>query len=790
MVEFILQKTVNSDKKIVRMPDNQSCIPLQCAVVKGQVSVVELLVPFTDTIKHKNIDEQTALHLSCIHRCDKIVDLIVEEIKKHEDGNVIDLREKNMKTALHLSIDNKNHHALEKVLTAKPNLELIDASKNTYLHKAVEIVDDSFFLRTILTNLSENTIQTLLTRLNNMELPPLQYAILNKNYLAADILLGKGAKLDFQKEGKRRLCDDTDKLKLKVVDYKSQCWVGFEIQTGAKGNFVITQLPSLEEVTYVSAVESHNIKPYNKETIKDVIRHICECKSSDPFNNLLQNNQIIPEENFQQIGEFATKEVIQTFFDCNKHALYHQASGESMIESAVSNPNIEAFEFLLSNLPEFQQEDISSANPTDSKDAQISLCVKNSLQKSLSNTNTEVLKLLLKRFTKINYLYPNEETLIHLAISRGNSPDFLEVIFEKVGKDGTDTDIDGIGLINKQSKNKKQTALHICIAKKQKENLNILLNKSADPFLFDSEANTALHYSVLTNELNFVETVYNATKEKSELLQQTNADNHSALHLAVKGENPKIVDFLLRSSSPFYPVMDKEPTLLHLAIRIRNESAQTEIMNQLFKHEDAGHVKFPMAQLKDDKGYPPLHLATDLRSNNAVTLLLETDPSVLYIQDIRGHTPLHISLIQTTSGIKDEVKDSSIFKTIFDNIPAPCGKNLGLPAQDKDTNIPPLHEETPCCPSCHVNKVICTQDNRGRTAMHYAIQHGRLKAFKQLLTTHSCLSIPDKDGYPLHYEAVKSGITDMQFLELLEKELTDRTGGHHLDCFKFETDCS
>ena len=789
MIEFILQNTVNSDNKIVRMPDNQSCIPLQCAVAKGQVSVVELLVPFTDTIKHRNIDKQTALHLSCIHRCDKIVDLIVEEIKQHEDGNVIDLREKNMKTALHLSIDNKNHHALEKVLKAKPNLELIDASKNNYLHNAIEVLDDPFFLRTILTNLSEDSIQNLFTRLNSVELPPLQYAILNKNYLAADILVGKGAKLDFQKEGKSRLCDDTDKLKLKVVEYKSQCWVGFEIQIAKESHFVITQLPSLEGDAYVSVDESHNIKPYNKETIKQVMQHICECKSSDPFNNLLQNGLISLEDNFQQIGKFATKEVIRAFFDSSKNALYHQSSGESMIESAVSNPNLDAFEFLLSNLPEFQQKYISSTNPTDSIDAQISLCVKNSLRKSLSNTNTKILKPLLKRFTKINYLYPNEETLIHLAISQGNSPDFLEAIFQKVGKDGTETDIGGINLINKQSKNRKQTALHICITRKQKGNLNILLNNSADLFLCDSKANTALHYSVLTNDLHFVETVYNATKEKSELLQQTNADNHSALHLAVKGENSKIVDFLLRSSSPFYPVMDKEPILLHLAIRIRNESAQTEIMNQLFKHENAGHNKFPMTRLKDDRGYPPLHSATDLRNNNAVTLLLKTDPSVLYIQDTRGHTPLHISLIQTTSGIKDEVKDFSIFKTIFDNIPAPCGKNLDLPLQDKDTIIPPLYAKTPCCPSCHVNKVICTQDNRGRTAMHYVIQYGRLEAFKQLLTTRSCIFLTDEDGYTLQHEAVRNG-SDIQFMKLLEEELTTRTDGQDSDCSDTDTDNS
>ena len=787
-VEFILQKTVNSDKKIVGMSDHQYFIPLQCAVAKRQVSVVELLVPFTDTLKHKNIDKQTALHLSCIHCCNIIVDLILEGIKIHGDTNVINLREKTSRTALHLSIDNKNHYALERLLTAGTNLDLVDASNNTYLHKAVEVVDDPFFLNTILTNLSEDTIQNLLTRLNSVELPPLQYAILNKNYLAANILLGKGAKLDFQKEGKRRLCDDTDKLKLKVVKYKSECWVGFEIQTATKkSHFVITQLPSLEGDTYVSADESHNIKPYIKETVKDVMRHISVCKSSDPFNNLLQNGLISLEDNFQEIGKFATKVVIQKFFDSNKHALYHQASGESMIESAVSNPNLDAFEFLLSNLPEFQQKDISSVNPTDSKDAQISLCVKRSVQKSLSNTNTGVLKSLLKKFTKFNYLYPNEETLIHLAISQENSPDFLEAIFEKVGKNGTETDIDGISLINKQSKNRKQTALHICIAKKQKENLGVLLNKSADPFLCDSEANTALHYSVLTNELHFVETIYNTTQEqdKAKLLQQTNADNHSALHLAVKGENPKIVDFLLKSSSPFYPVMDKEPTLLHLAIRIRNELAQTEIMNQLFKHEKAGHVKVPMTRLEDDRGYLPLHLATNLRNNNAVTLLLKTDPSVLYIQDTRGHTPLHISLIQSTSCTKDELKDYSIFETINGKILALRDENRDLPAQNVIT--PPLHEETLC--TCKVDNVFCTQDNRGRTAMHYAIQYGRIEAFKQLLDTKSCLFIPDEDGYTLQHEAVKNG-SDIQFLELLEEELMARTGGSHLECFKFKRDCS
>ena len=762
MVEFILQKTGNGNSKIVSMPDHQSCIPLQFAVAKKQVSVVELLVPFTDTIEHRNTDKQTALHLSCIHRCDEIVDLIVDQVMTHGEGSVIDFKDKNSKTALHMSIDNKNHHAIEKLLTAKPNLELLDASENTYLHTAV---DDPFFLRTIITNLSEDSMKKLFTCLNSVGLPPLQYAIMKRNYLAADILVGTGAKLDFLKQGKKRLCGDKDELKLQVVKYRFQCWVGFEILTATKSHFVITQLPSLEGDTYVSADDSWRVKPYDKASIEHVLQQICECESSDPFNTLLQNGLISAKTNFPQIAMFATK-VISELFDNNKKALYHRDSGESMIESAVSNPNIDAFGFLLSKLPEFQPKDVSSPNPTDSKDAQISLCVKNSLRKCLRNENTDVLKSLFKKFTKINYLYPNEETLIHLAISLGKTPDFLKAIFEKVGKDGTEKEIDGVSFINKQSENKKQTALHNCLENKQKKNLDILLKNSADPFLWDSQANTALHYSVQTNVLHFVETIYNSTPEKDKLLQQTNTDNHSALHLAIIRENPEIVELLLKAKSSFYPVMDNEPTLLHLAIRINNESAQTEIMEQLFKHDNAGHVKFPMTRLSDDKGYPPLHLATDLRNKNAVTHLLKVDPSVLYIQDVRGHTPLHVSLIPSTSGIKDENKDFSIFKTIFDLIPAPCCKNEG-------TVIPPLYEKTPCCPSCQVNKVICTQDKCERSAIHYAIHHGHLDAFKLLLTTHSCLFITDVEGYTLEHEAAKKGV-DMPFLLLLEEELMSR----------------
>ena len=777
MVEFILEKTEDSDK-IVKMPDDQSCIPLQCAVAKKQVGVVELLVNFTDTLQHKNKDKQTALHLSCIHECDKIVDLIVERIMTHGERNVIDFKDTNSKTALHLSIDKRNHHALERILTTKPDLELVDASENTYLHNAVEVVDDAFFLRTILRNLSEDSIKTLLTHLNSMGLPPLQYAILKGNFMAAEILVGKGAKLAFQKEGKIRLCGDNDKLGIQVVQYNSQCLVGFKIQENKKSHFVITQLPTLTEDIYVSAGESRGVKPYDKRSIDNVIQQVCECQCSDPFNTLLENGLISAETNFPQIAKYATKVVIEKLFERNKDALYHQEGG-SIIESAVSNPNLDAFEFLLDNLPEFQQEDVSSANATDSKDAKISLCVKNSLQKSLKNENTNVLKSLIKKFTKINYLYQNEETLLHLAISQGKSREFLEAIFEKVGKEGTETDIEGISFINKQSQDKKQTALHIYIARKQKENLDLLLNNSADPFLWDSQANTALHYSVRTNELHFVETIYNATQEKAKLLQQTNTDNHSALHLAVKGENPSIVEFLLNTPSPFYPVMAKEPTLLHLAIRIKNKSAQTDIMSQLFKHENAKHENFPMTRLCDDKGYPPLHLATDLRNNNAVTLLLSVDPSVLHKKDTSGHTPLHISLIESTSVTKDKNRDFSIFETILNKI-----LNADSPVQD--TIIPPLHAKTPCCPSCNVNEVICTQDNLKRTAMHYAIQHDRLDAFKLLLAIGSCLDITDEDENTLHHESVKYG-TDIQFLITVEEELTRRTGGHHLDCFTFET---
>ena len=61
------------------------------------------------------------------------------------------------------------------------------------------------------------------------------------------------------------------------------------------------------------------------------------------------------------------------------------------------------------------------------------------------------------------------------------------------------------------------------------------------------------------------------------------------------------------------------------------------------------------------------------------------------------------------------------------------------------------HDEN-CCNGKHL---ICMQDARKRTALHYAIEHHYSHAFREILKTGACLDIPDEEGNSLLHEATK-----------------------------------
>ena len=781
MIELILNNA-NNDKNtnnIVGLEDKQGQLPIHYAVERKFLASLRLLIPFTSTIKNKDAEGKTILHLASMHQDvpnTDIISCILTEISKQEANNpnsewvtdrVIDFQDNRKKTPLHLCIDNRNHVCLAQLLTANPNLELVDAEENNLLHTAVEVVDSTRYLESISTLMSSNNVFTnLCTRLNSHGLPPLQYAILKNNDPAAEILVRKQASLAFHCNEKVFICGENGLLSLKIVSYKGNCWAGFRISQSNRECLIITELPDLTNTIFLKQNEARNIKPYSKSNklTTEAIKQISMCKSCDPLNFTIQEGLITADTKLSNglpiaplISKHGTKEVVKKFCEIHQDTLYFEKSGNSMIESAVENPNIESLELLLSLLP-------TSSQPNE----EVTSCVKNSLKLSLKNHNTNALETLLDYSKKVNYLYTEDNlTLLHLAIQETNSSDLSKVIFTKLNSEGTQSVFENVLFIDKQSKTSKQTALHKCIQLEKKDTLDILLSNSPDVFICDVNGNTALHFAVLhTQDLKFVETLHNFTQNKQKLLDIRNNSGYSALHLAVIDGNKEIVEFLLRAKAEFYPQELNEPTLLHLAINIKTNSIRGDVIEALLPYKKHLDSQCEMTQLKDSQGYPPLHLAVRLRTQNAVKLLLEADPSVLSLKNGDGHTPLHLSLIPQTveSGFT-----LPYCEVVFNEI-------LGVIMSYTGCDI---------CTTCQVNNIICTQDKRKRTAMHYAIQGNNVNALKTLLEKKTCLNIPDEHGNILLHEAVLN-INDISCLKLVTEELELRyKDDNFLDCFKF-----
>ena len=779
MIGLILNNARNdkNSNNIVSLEDKEGQLPIHYAVVQKCLASLELLISHTSTIKHKDAKGQTILHLATIHgnTTTNIISCIFTEILNQEESNpnsewvtdrVINFQDNCQKTALHLCIDNQNHACLKKILKAKPDLELVDAEGNTLLHTAVEL-NDTCYLKSILDEIPLESLSNFFTRLNSLGLPPLQYAISKNNFLAAEILVNKKATLAFQSDGKTRIRGENGKFTFEIVPYNHQCWAGFRISHFNRESLVITELSDLKNTIFLK--DANSIKPYCKLNTQN-IKQISECQSCDPLNYAIQISLITANTKLDDglhvatlIAKHGNKEIVKSFYEIHKDTLYFEKSGNSMIESAVENPNIESLELLLSFLP-------SSLQPTEPQSQEISSCVKNSLKLSLKNPNTGALNALLSYSNKVNYLYTkNKLTLLHLAIQEQRSTELLNAIFTKVNAEGTESVFENVLFINKQSETPKQTALHTCINLKKKDSLDVLLANSPNIFLCDVDGNTALHFAVLhTQNLKFVESLHGFAQDKQELLNIRNNKGYSALHLAVIGGNLEIVNFLLLSNAEFYPQKSKEPTLLHLAIKLQNDSPRGDVIAALLPYKKQENNQCEITQLKDDFGYPPLHLAVRLRTKNAVKLLLDADPSVLFLKNDDGHTPLHLSIIpqQVANGTK-----FPYCEVIFNEV-------LGVIMSCSGVEV---------CSTCQVNKVICTQDILKRTAMHYAIQYNNVGALTTLLEKKTCLNVPDQDGNILLHEAVKKrDDNDITCLKLVTEELELRyKDDNFLDCFKF-----
>ena len=805
LIEFILeyekQFTV-SNLSLTAYRDDIGFTPLICAIQMRRLDAVKKLISYDQTLRICDNAGKTPLHYAVLSLKNDIFDTVLNAITEKEDAitkkkttgentdldmdwidhRVVCYRDNKGKTPLHLSIEKHNSHALDKLLLCRPCLDLVDSEGCTLLHCAVKF-DFLDGLRTLLRELKlrfSDDYSYFVNLSNANQLPPLHYAIKESNVGCIEVLLEHEVTLAFADAGDITLADGLDGLSLSFIEYQQnghQYWTGYSCTSDKKLFRVISRLPNLDKSILVQ--NSTDFSLLKKINI-DCLQAISESKSFEPLNAAIKTNVLMLDTNLgdvlpiKLISQHGTRQSLRCLLKYMQPNLFTSYNGiSSIIENAVNNTDGDAFEFLLENLPEFHDEPIPICDKNEnlSENVLICLCFKNSFELSISNSTPNALVSLLKYFPKLNYRYGEKNnTLLHLMIYHEKSSDFIHCFLTVIKELHLEFITAENSPVTELQNSVGQTMVHLCIQMGQWENLEVLLKHGPNLHIKDTNNETSLHYAVITDKLDYVKKILEMVNDKQMLLSARNTSDLTALHIAIKKGNNDIVEFLLKSKSPFYPEKENETTILHLAVEIEDSETRVTIIKTIFLHEPKIHsASQRITCLKDGDGYSPLHLAVVKRYCNAVDYLLDIDLNSLFIKDKNEQTPLHLSTIPQGMGAQKYPDFSTEDHYIFTIVLKACIK---LDGEHKHINV------------CGAKHLICIQDNRKRTAVHYVLEHMNIQALKELLETGSCLDIQDEDGHISTHEAVDNP-NDIRCLKMLIDELKQRYGGSLFAPFNF-----
>ena len=783
-----------------RTQDIDGKTPLHLATINQFKDTIENLLkadPFTLTLIDTN--KRTALHYAAMGRDENIVKLLIDTIQHEEESphgldwledRVMCRQDFEHKTPLHCSIENQNSQILNLLLKTKPCLDLTDKSKNSLLHYAVSKSRNVKYVDLLLKELAERLPKSMPAYLyaENVDgIPPLQYAILNNNQEGAEKLIEYEANLAYETthegytlwHGKKGLTIEFVQKQSKDFEY----YVGLKIERNC---YVVCLLPELKITAILKPSKFEVVKAFSEPFLFSILKS----RSIEPFMAALNskceyfniNSKFEDGRHLKHfIAQYASSQVTDYFLTLFHEPVYdHEEGNKSMIEFAVRNKTDPATLQLL--LKKAKACDIS--NQEERKNC-IESCISKSFESSLRDNDTpNAFQDLLGFVSRIDYRYAQNNTLLHLTIEKEKNPEFIRTLFTKV-KDLGNPLIEDVPFIDVQNSHMK-TALYTCIELEEKENLETLLTYSPDLTKQDNFIRmNVLHLAVHKDLFEFVEILLKNSAAQG-IINSQNCMGLTPLHFAAKNGNINMTKILLDHKANYLTTDDVDRNILHHAVAIGDPSKREAIVKFILSHKVGiqSHLESDatkevaqdlsiMATKKDNKGYTPLHLSVILQSFDAVKLLLDFDPQLLFQKDLIWYTPLHLSIIPreyimdksdpffpTTNSIFH----SEIFDQIYEKI-----NSLGK------------HGDSI---SCNKENIICCQDRKQRTAMHYAIQYKRVQAFTKLLETGSCLYIQDDEGNSLLHEAVMDP-DDVICLDLLLAELDKRYKGAHLECFKF-----
>jgi|GEM_PF-5506967 len=228
----------------------------------------------------------------------------------------------------------------------------------------------------------------------------------------------------------------------------------------------------------------------------------------------------------------------------------------------------------------------------------------------------------------INDQNARKETALHIAVARGND-------------ESTKLLLENGALVNLKDEN-EQTPLHIAAKRGYIKLAKLLLEKNADIQAKDHKGRTPLHIAAKEGHYFFLESLLEGHHE---LIDVKNNKNETLLMTVLNWyasskntkdcirENQKEIAILLVMLGADLTIKDeKGHTFLHKAV-IEGDAYIVELLLGANAEVD----------LKDQYGKTPLHLAAEQADLKILELLLDHGADIR-AQDLKGQTPLHVAV--------------------------------------------------------------------------------------------------------------------------------------------------
>ncbi|XP_058454187.1 serine/threonine-protein phosphatase 6 regulatory ankyrin repeat subunit B-like isoform X2 [Malaya genurostris] len=329
----------------------------------------------------------------------------------------------------------------------------------------------------------------------------------------------------------------------------------------------------------------------------------------------------------------------------------------------------------------------------------------------------------------------------------------------------------------------ERTALHLAAIHDNYEIVNLLIERGASVMAKDAIGRIPLHMAIEENAKKVIEILLKH-EQINEMLDTSDKNERTALHLAAYSKNHELVNLLIEGGASVM-AKDKDGKIpLHIAseknakkvieILLKDKQA-TEMLRTSDKNERTAlhlaaiHDNYEIVNLliergslvmaKDAIGRIPLHIAIDYNAKRVIKILLKHKQAteMLRTSDKNERTALHLAAIHDNYELVNlliKLGSSVMAKDAIGRIPLHIAIDYNA---QKVIEILLKHEQA--------TEMLRTSDRNERTALHLAAIHDNYEIVNLLIERGASVMAKDAIGrIPLHIAIEKNAENVIEIL--------------------------